>query len=162
MHDKPCIVELQEIAQQVNLLGANFAFHIRNADAVIIVYSVCGLSWRQTEPLSAVRGFYRDVKRAAEENQMREFPVTVVGTQCDTECGRIVGKEEARKTAKTLGCRFLEWSAKEGDADVLDGLVSDIVGDIMRQMEKGASWRGNNATGMTENEAPVASRWFCR
>jgi hypothetical protein len=50
-----------------------------------------------------------------------------------------VGEEEARKTAKTLGCRFLEWSAKEGDGGVLNGLVSDIVGDIMRQRVKGAS-----------------------
>jgi GTPase KRas protein len=146
VHDKPCIVELQDIAQQVNLFGDNFSLHVRNADAVIILYGVCGLSWRQTERLSAVRRFYRDVERAAKENQMREFPVGIVGTQCDTECRRVVAEKEARKTAKTLGCRVLEWSAKEGDGDVLDGLVSDIVGDIMRQREKGASSKGNNAT----------------
>jgi len=79
--------------------------------------------------------FYGDVGKAAEDNQMRGFPVGIVGTQCDTERRRIVGEEEARKTAKTLGCRFLEWSAKEGDVDVLDSFVSDIVKDIMRQRE---------------------------
>ncbi|KAF2498744.1 kinase-like protein [Lophium mytilinum] len=94
-----------------------------DADGFVIVYSI-----EDRGSFDRVLGFIEDVQRVwawaqqqgrKEEGQHPRF-LTIVGAKADLKGERCVRVEEGEKLAKSVGCQFLETSAKENwNVDVL-------------------------------------------
>jgi len=50
--------------------------------------------------------------KEADEDISYKLPFVLVGSKCDLEDDRVVTKEEGTEMGETLGCKFLEASAK--------------------------------------------------
>ncbi|PVH85760.1 P-loop containing nucleoside triphosphate hydrolase protein [Cadophora sp. DSE1049] len=155
----PCIIELVEAEPRPNGPGSGNANEeivkeIANADAVVLVYSICGLRWHPLHreikrerdawrrmPLEGVRRFGGLVRREApigSEDRVQEkgqgdgegeVVMMVLGCQKDREDLRIVSEEEGRALAIELGCGFAEVEVKSGCEDVnavIDSLFMQV------------------------------------
>ncbi|KAH7417411.1 hypothetical protein BKA64DRAFT_702180 [Cadophora sp. MPI-SDFR-AT-0126] len=149
---QPCIIELveaepQPLASRDGNVNEEIVKEIANADAVVLVYSICGLRWHplhceiETErdewwkmPLEGVKrfaGLVRDEEEGdgREGDDEDEVVMMVLGCQKDREHLRIVREERGRDLAAELGCGFAEVEVQSGCEDinaVIDSLVMHV------------------------------------
>jgi len=154
----PCIIELVEAEPQPSHsvdgnVNEEILREIANADAVVLVYSICGLRWhplhREVErerdawrrvPLEGIRRLGGLVRRGEERSGKagegwgegeggEEVVMMVLGCQRDREDLRIVREEDGRAVAVELGCGFVEVEVESGCEDVnavMDSLVVQV------------------------------------
>ncbi|KAK0119287.1 hypothetical protein ONS95_008134 [Cadophora gregata] len=176
----PCIIELVEAeplpgASKNGDVHADIVKEIANADAVVLVYSICGLRWHplhreigserdawRTVPLEGVRRFGNLVKGhvlSEEEGQgsrEEEAVMLVLGCQRDREDLRIVKEDDGRALAGELGCGFAEVEVEsgcEGINVVIDRLVMQV--REQRKWRAGGSCKGERLS--TEKDATDAT-----
>ncbi|KAG2382040.1 hypothetical protein C9374_005832 [Naegleria lovaniensis] len=107
------------------------------AEGFILVYSITD------------RSSFEKVQKLREKVQMVQsstVPVILVGNKCDLEHERVVSKSEGEEIAKSVGCPFIETSAKTGLN--IEQVFELIV--LMVRKSKGLAL-GN---GITPNEVP--------
>ncbi|KAH9215410.1 hypothetical protein DL95DRAFT_445979 [Leptodontidium sp. 2 PMI_412] len=176
----PCIVELVEAEPRRGSVGdgdGEMMVEIGNADAVVLVYSVCGLRWHplhrdcerhgsgwRRELLEGVRrfgGLVRGVgmglgRQGWGEGEEEEEGVVmmVLGCQRDRDELRIVSEAEGRAVARELGCGFAEVEVESGREDA-NAVVDTLVMEIRERRKRRAEIEEWRKGGSSRAPAPV-------
>ncbi|ESZ91956.1 hypothetical protein SBOR_7665 [Sclerotinia borealis F-4128] len=95
---------------------------IRQADGVILMYSICSPS-----SFSVLESLWTSVK-LVKIPEKKGLYVDIVGTMSDLWEKRTVMTEDGKLVAERLNCGFSECSAKEGEN--CEGLIEDLVRKI--------------------------------
>lgn len=101
--DQPCTLEVLDTAGQEEYTGLRDQW-IRDNEGFVLVYSIASRS-TFTKMLEFVK-LIRQIK------DVDRLPAILVGNKCDKMMEREVTHEEGQTLASTLGCKFLETSAK--------------------------------------------------
>ncbi|KAG9284142.1 hypothetical protein G9A89_022916 [Geosiphon pyriformis] len=101
--DQPCVLEVLDTAGQEEYTALRDQW-IRDGEGFLLVYSI---SSRST--FDRVRR-YRDQMIRVKDSDM--VPLMLVGNKCDKITEREVSREEGINMARSLGCEFIESSAK--------------------------------------------------
>jgi GTPase SAR1 family protein len=87
--------------------------------------------------LETVRSYYGYLKRVKyqEGKLMEHLPVWIVGLQNDLRDSGVVSSKEGIELARSLGCEFMECSAKDGQKNI-EKCVLNVMRDVKRQKIK--------------------------
>nr|CAG8451999.1 6880_t:CDS:1 [Entrophospora candida] len=103
IEDQPCVVEVLSTSGIEEYIGLRDQY-IRDADGFLLVYSL--ISRPTFERIERHKDHIMRIKDSG------KVPMILVGNKCDKIDKREVLREEGMNMAKTLGCDFIETSAK--------------------------------------------------
>lgn len=98
-----CMLDILDTAGQEEYSAMRDQY-IRTGQGFLIVYSVASRS-----SFDAVTNFRDQILRVKDED---EYPMIILGNKCDLENEREVQTNDGKDLSKSLGCPFLETSAK--------------------------------------------------
>lgn len=122
--NSPCVLEVLDTAGQEEYLTLRDQW-LRDGEGFLVVYSI---ALRST--FENVRTFVSQINRVKQELAVKNAPIMIVGNKADMSQRREVSTSEGEALAKSLGCTFLECSAKTGIN--VEGAFFGLVG-CMRQ-----------------------------
>ncbi|ANB13933.1 Ras family GTPase RAS1 [Sugiyamaella lignohabitans] len=113
--------------------------YMRTGEGFLIVYSVTSRS-----SFDEVKNFHQQILRVKDQDA---FPIVIIGNKIDLENERQVSFEEGQQLADSLGCPFLETSAKRriNVDDSFYALVTEV-----RKFNRGDS--GSERTGSIKSK----------
>jgi len=83
--------------------------YMRQGQGFLIVYSISDKA-----SFERLQDFYNNIYRVKEDEIPKgsKIPIIIVGNKCDLEQYRVVTTEQGQDFAKSIGCQFIEASAK--------------------------------------------------
>lgn len=116
-----CLLEILDTAGQEEYTGLRNEW-IRTSEGAVVVYSISSReSWNR------IKIFHSQISRVKDDAQ---FPVLIVGNKSDRATERQVSTQEGYSLAASLGCKFIESSAKSCKN------IEEPFHEIVRQMQK--------------------------
>ena len=130
VRDKTCKLQVWDTAGQERFRTITSSYY-RGAHGIIVAYDIT-----DRESFLNVKQWLHEIDRYASEDVCK----LLIGTKCDLESKRCVSQQEGREFADSLGCRFVETSAKR-DTDV-DECFMDMSTTILSKFQAKAIARG--------------------
>jgi GTPase KRas protein len=111
---------------------------MRQGQGFLIVYSIADKA-----SFERLQDFYSNIYRVKEDEIPKgsKIPIIIVGNKCDLEQHRVVTTEQGQEYAKSIGCQFIETSAKTrtGVEEAYFNLVKKIR-EISPKVSRGVPW----------------------
>ncbi|GAA5822280.1 hypothetical protein JCM10212_004282 [Sporobolomyces blumeae] len=142
--DEPYLLEILDTAGQEDYTSLRSQW-IREGDGFLVVYSTTSRS-----SFLRIREFIQQITRVKDSDRV---PIVLVGNKVDRINEREVDTEEGTQLAKSLGCEFVETSAKtrEGLELAYHTAVRLIQGQNPNSPHHHASATGGGANGSNQN-----------
>jgi len=132
-----CMLDILDTAGQEEFSALRHQY-VRQGQGFLIVYSI-------TDKLSFERlqHFYSNIYRVKEDEIPKGFkiPIMIVGNKCDMEEHRVVTTEQGQEFARSVGCLFIEASAKTrvGVEEAYFNLVKKMR-EVSPKQSRGLPW----------------------
>jgi len=102
-----CMLDILDTAGQEEFSALRHQY-MRQGQGFLIVYSIADKT-----SFERLQDFYSNIHRVKEDEIPKgKIPIIIVGNKCDLEQHRVVTTEQGQEYAKSIGCQFIEASAK--------------------------------------------------
>lgn len=120
-----CVLEVLDTAGQDEYIALRDQW-LQDGEGFLVVYSIAVRSTFEN-----VTSFVSQIKRVKNKLAIRDPPIMIVGNKADVSQRREVSTSEGEALAKSLGCTFLECSAKTGRN--VEGAFYGLVGNMRKR-----------------------------
>lgn len=105
--------------------------YFRRVTGCVLVFDITNFS-----SFKSIKSWYSNLLNQIKESERAYFPLVLVGNKADLAKNRAVPAEEAIKLAETLGCSYIESSAKDNTKinEILAELVRNITFKINHEL----------------------------